>query len=74
MKTLLLTLVVVTILCLDFGHTVTCHKTDVFTKTCISPICYEKITSAFIIERGCGCPETSRKVKVRCCMTDKCNR
>nr|AKM28629.1 three-finger toxin precursor LB [Micrurus laticollaris] len=77
MKTLLLTLVVVTIVCLDFGYTIICYKkegSDPFTTTCLSGICYKKITHGrFNPEMGCGCPESRRGVQVSCCMIDKCN-
>nr|Q9PRI1.1 RecName: Full=Alpha-neurotoxin homolog 7; Short=NXH7; AltName: Full=Alpha-neurotoxin homolog 3; Short=NXH3; Flags: Precursor [Micrurus corallinus]AAF13251.1 alpha neurotoxin homolog 3 [Micrurus corallinus]AAF13252.1 alpha neurotoxin homolog 7 [Micrurus corallinus] len=77
MKTLLLTLVVVTIVCLDFGYTIVCYKrhaSDSQTTTCLSGICYKKITrGSSRPEMGCGCPQSSRGVKVDCCMRDKCN-
>nr|AED89568.1 putative three finger toxin precursor [Micrurus altirostris] len=83
MKTLLLTLVVVTIVCLDFGHTLLCYthmsNSDETTECCQNGMttCYNKIWSDFrgtVIERGCGCPKTEYRVKITCCQTDKCNR
>nr|QSI83923.1 three-finger toxin [Calliophis bivirgatus] len=73
MKTLLLTLVVVTIVCLDLGHTRKCYqggnpKTIV---TCQKGenLCYKKTLPKQTL-RGCGtiCPPPSA-----CCAADRCN-
>nr|Q90VW1.1 RecName: Full=Erabutoxin b; Short=ETXB; Short=Eb; AltName: Full=Short neurotoxin 1b; Flags: Precursor [Laticauda semifasciata]CAA34824.1 unnamed protein product [Laticauda semifasciata]BAA75749.1 short chain neurotoxin [Laticauda semifasciata]BAA75750.1 short chain neurotoxin [Laticauda semifasciata]BAA75751.1 short chain neurotoxin [Laticauda semifasciata]BAC78201.1 erabutoxin b [Laticauda semifasciata] len=82
MKTLLLTLVVVTIVCLDLGYTRICfnHQSSQpqTTKTC-SPgesSCYHKQWSDFrgtIIERGCGCPTVKPGIKLSCCESEVCN-
>nr|AKO63242.1 short chain alpha neurotoxin B.D [Micrurus browni] len=80
MKTLLLTLVVVTIVCLDFGHTMICYNQQTLqpptTITCSEGQCYRKFWSdhrGTIIERGCGCPNLKLGIKIRCCTSDKCN-
>uniref|UniRef100_A0A194ARB6 Three-finger toxin 6 n=1 Tax=Micrurus tener TaxID=1114301 RepID=A0A194ARB6_9SAUR len=86
MKTLLLTLVVVTIVCLDLGHTRIC-LTDysIFyetTETCPEGqnICIKKFPKGipFLpwIIRGCAatCPKRDRHTYIECCAADKCNR
>nr|QSI83968.1 three-finger toxin [Calliophis bivirgatus] len=75
MKTLLLTLVVVTIVCLDLGYTLQCYQgTDLKTVvTCPNQHqqCF-KLTSTFPPKtmRGCGFLCLSRAT---CCSTDLCN-
>nr|Q2VBN1.1 RecName: Full=Muscarinic toxin MTX6; Flags: Precursor [Ophiophagus hannah]ABB83638.1 muscarinic toxin precursor [Ophiophagus hannah] len=85
MKTLLLTLVVVTILCLDLGYTLTCltHESLFFetTETCSDGqnLCYAKWFAVFPGARrpdgGCAatCPDKVPLEIVNCCTTDKCN-
>nr|P15816.1 RecName: Full=Kappa-2-bungarotoxin; AltName: Full=Kappa-neurotoxin CB1; Flags: Precursor [Bungarus multicinctus]CAA35774.1 unnamed protein product [Bungarus multicinctus] len=86
MKTLLLTLVVVTIVCLDLGYTKTCLKTPSSTpQTCPQgqDICFLKVSCEQfcpirgpVIEQGCAatCPEfRSNDRSLLCCTTDNCN-
>nr|AHZ08823.1 long neurotoxin [Micropechis ikaheca] len=85
MKTLLLTLVVVTIVCLDLGYTRICLSTpDVKSKTCPpgENLCYTKTwCDAFcgsrgkVVELGCAatCPIPKHYEDVICCSTDNCN-
>nr|C1IC48.1 RecName: Full=Three-finger toxin W-IV; Flags: Precursor [Walterinnesia aegyptia]ABX82865.1 three finger toxin IV [Walterinnesia aegyptia] len=82
MKTLLLTLVVVTIVCLDLGHTLLCHNQQSSTSpttTCCSggeSKCYKKrwpTHRGTITERGCGCPTVKKGIELHCCTTDQCN-
>uniref|UniRef100_R4G2H6 3FTx-Hem-16 n=1 Tax=Hemiaspis signata TaxID=355698 RepID=R4G2H6_9SAUR len=80
MKTLLLTLVVVTIVCLDLGYTMTCcnqqSSQPKTTKTCEESTCYKKTWRdhrGTIIERGCGCPKVKPGIQLECCRTDECN-
>nr|QSI83949.1 three-finger toxin [Calliophis bivirgatus] len=80
MKTLLLTLVVVTILCLDLGYTLICYNTPLkdISKTCAEGenLCYygrkDAIWNMYYI-RGCTdkCPKGKA---VKCCETNKCNK
>nr|QSI83965.1 three-finger toxin [Calliophis bivirgatus] len=78
MKTLLLTFVVVTILCLDLGYTIKCYKTPLphFAKTCPEGKnqCYQKsyqIGKFKYVSKGCAvkCPKG-----YKCCKTDYCNK
>nr|QSI83966.1 three-finger toxin [Calliophis bivirgatus] len=75
MKTLLLTLVVVTIMCVDLGYTIQCYEgVDVKTAvTCSDPnqLCFQ-LTSPNSPQtlRGCGHFCLSRAT---CCSTDLCN-
>nr|ACR78502.1 putative short chain neurotoxin 45 [Drysdalia coronoides] len=80
MKTLLLTLVVLTIVCLDLGYTMTCYNQQSSqpqtTTTCAESSCYKKTWRdhrGTIIERGCGCPTVKPGIQRVCCATDKCN-
>nr|Q98959.1 RecName: Full=Cytotoxin 3a; AltName: Full=Cardiotoxin-31; Short=Ctx-31; AltName: Full=Cardiotoxin-3a; Flags: Precursor [Naja atra]AAB18383.1 cardiotoxin 3a [Naja atra]CAB42053.1 cardiotoxin-31 [Naja atra] len=81
MKTLLLTLVVVTIVCLDLGYTLKCNKlVPLFYKTCPAGknLCYKMFmvaTPKVPVKRGCidVCPKNSLLVKYVCCNTDRCN-
>nr|QSI83980.1 three-finger toxin [Calliophis bivirgatus] len=79
MKTLLLTLVVLTIMCLDLGYTMQCyHGGDLNTiKTCDKrdPLCFKKLFNNPFFKapktlRGCAsrCPPD-----YDCCSTDLCN-
>nr|WVG99529.1 short-chain [Pseudonaja textilis] len=78
MKTLLLTLVMVTIMCLDLGYTLTCNKSYYDTVVCKphETICYRYHVPAthgnVITVRGCStsCPGGNNPV---CCSTDLCN-
>uniref|UniRef100_R4FIP4 3FTx-Hop-25 n=1 Tax=Hoplocephalus bungaroides TaxID=83403 RepID=R4FIP4_9SAUR len=80
MKTLLLTLVVVTIVCLDLGYTMTCcNQQSSQPKTtipCPMMFCY-KMTwrdhRGTIIKRGCGCPHVKPGIQIECCKTNECN-
>nr|P01404.2 RecName: Full=Toxin F-VIII; AltName: Full=Toxin DaF8; AltName: Full=Toxin TA2; Flags: Precursor [Dendroaspis angusticeps]CAA37485.1 angusticeps-type protein DaF8 [Dendroaspis angusticeps] len=80
MKTLLLTLLVVTIVCLDLASTMICysHKTPQpsATITCEEKTCYKKSVRklpAIVAGRGCGCPSKEMLVAIHCCRSDKCN-
>nr|QSI83934.1 three-finger toxin [Calliophis bivirgatus] len=76
MKTLLLTLVVVTIVCLDLGHTRECYQGD-NPKTIVTcpkghHLCYKKTyTNPKRTIRGCAsrCP-----TDYSCCAANKCNK
>nr|Q9W717.1 RecName: Full=Neurotoxin-like protein NTL2; Flags: Precursor [Naja atra]APB88857.1 neurotoxin-like protein [Naja naja]CAB45156.1 neurotoxin-like protein [Naja atra] len=86
MKTLLLSLVVVTIVCLDLGYTRLCLSDySIFSETIeICPdghnFCFKKfpkgITRLPWVIRGCAatCPKAEARVYVDCCARDKCNR
>ncbi|ETE58964.1 hypothetical protein L345_15308 [Ophiophagus hannah] len=86
MKTLLLTLVVVTIVCLDLGHTRICltdySKVSETIEICPDGqnFCFKKFPKGipFLpwVNRGCAatCPKPEPKVYVDCCARDKCNR
>uniref|UniRef100_A0A0F7Z3S7 Three-finger toxin 11a n=1 Tax=Micrurus fulvius TaxID=8637 RepID=A0A0F7Z3S7_MICFL len=87
MKTLLLTLVVVTIVCLDLGNTANtlmCDNSNVQSirtpKRCLKnqKLCY-KITFftpgyGWTQKKGCihRCPESTPDKKVQCCATNNC--
>uniref|UniRef100_R4G2U8 3FTx-Ech-21 n=1 Tax=Echiopsis curta TaxID=529692 RepID=R4G2U8_9SAUR len=84
MKTLLLTLVVVTIVCLDLGDSLICYKGYNAPQTCPpgQNLCYTKTwCDAFcssrgkVVELGCAatCPTVKPHVDIKCCSTDKCN-
>nr|C5ILC5.1 RecName: Full=Alpha-elapitoxin-Oh2a; Short=Alpha-EPTX-Oh2a; AltName: Full=Long chain neurotoxin; Flags: Precursor [Ophiophagus hannah]ACR55626.1 long chain neurotoxin precursor [Ophiophagus hannah] len=86
MKTLLLTLVVVTIVCLDLGYTLLCYKTPspINAETCPpgENLCYTKMwcdawcsSRGKVIELGCAatCPSKKPYEEVDCCSTDNCN-
>nr|P18329.1 RecName: Full=Toxin C13S1C1; Flags: Precursor [Dendroaspis angusticeps]CAA36503.1 precursor polypeptide (AA-21 to 59) [Dendroaspis angusticeps]CAA37486.1 angusticeps-type protein (isoform of Da C13S1C1 [Dendroaspis angusticeps] len=80
MKTLLLTLLVVTIVCLDLAHTRICYSHKLLqaktTKTCEENSCYKRSLPKIpliIIGRGCGCPLTLPFLRIKCCTSDKCN-
>uniref|UniRef100_R4G7K5 3FTx-Pse-197 n=1 Tax=Pseudonaja modesta TaxID=340912 RepID=R4G7K5_9SAUR len=79
MKTLLLTLVMVTIMCLDLGYTLTCYTSYYNTKVCPrhETSCYRRVFHAghgnVIDLWGCrtSCPWENPP---ECCSTDLCNR
>uniref|UniRef100_R4G326 3FTx-Pse-290 n=1 Tax=Pseudonaja modesta TaxID=340912 RepID=R4G326_9SAUR len=79
MKTLLLTLVMVTIMCLDLGYTLTCYKSPFGTVACnkYETFCYRFTHCPFphhvVVIRGCitSCPTQNNYV---CCSTDLCNK
>nr|QSI83956.1 three-finger toxin [Calliophis bivirgatus] len=79
MKTLLLTLVVVTILCLDLGSTLKCYNTPfpLIYKTCSAEknLCYQNTyhVGKFITVVTRGCTDKCLK-DYKCCNTDKCNK
>nr|WVG99523.1 long-chain [Pseudonaja textilis] len=86
MKTQLLTLVVVTIVCLDLGYTRTCFITpDVKSKPCPpgQEVCYTKTwCDGFCgirgkrVDLGCAatCPTPKKTgIDIICCSTDDCN-
>nr|QSI83926.1 three-finger toxin [Calliophis bivirgatus] len=88
MKTLLLTFVVVTFLCLDLGYTRKCcsyqSSTRKTTKICPDgeDVCYGKTSvgpsgpvGRTVLELGCAatCPSRTLGVNIRCCKKDKCN-
>nr|ACR78476.1 putative long chain neurotoxin 173 [Drysdalia coronoides] len=86
MKTLLLTLVVVTIVCLDLAYTRKCYKTHPYKSEPWASgenLCYTKTWCDFrcsqlgkAVELGCAatCPTTKPYEEVTCCSTDDCNR
>nr|ADF50015.1 short-chain three finger toxin isoform 7 [Bungarus flaviceps] len=86
MKTLLLTLVVVTIVCLDFGYTRKCltkySRDNESSKTCPSGqnVCFKKWemgnSSEKNAKRGCiaACPKPKKNEMIQCCSKDKCNK
>nr|QSI83922.1 three-finger toxin [Calliophis bivirgatus] len=85
MKTLLLTLVVVTILCLDLGYTRKCLKkyTPVreTSQTCPSGqvLCikrWKSHKSGNKFFRGCAaaCPKPKHNENIQCCAKDNCNK
>uniref|UniRef100_R4FI70 3FTx-Aca-55 n=1 Tax=Acanthophis wellsi TaxID=239747 RepID=R4FI70_9SAUR len=84
MKTLLLTLVVVTILCLDVGDSVICYLGYNYAQPCPpgENVCFTKTWCdgrcpqlGKRVEMGCAatCPKVKRGVDIKCCSTDKCN-
>uniref|UniRef100_R4G2Q9 3FTx-Bra-6 n=1 Tax=Brachyurophis roperi TaxID=1295043 RepID=R4G2Q9_9SAUR len=84
MKTLLLTLVVVTIVCLDLGDSLICFEGYKAPKTCPpgQNLCYTKTLCGFRcasrgprVELGCAatCPIPKPREEVTCCSTDNCN-
>nr|BAA32992.1 long chain alpha-neurotoxins (LsIII-isoform) [Laticauda semifasciata] len=84
MKTLLLTLVVVTIVCLDLGYTRECYLNPHDTQTCPSgqEKCYVKSwcnawcsSRGKVLEFGCAatCPSVNTGTEIKCCSADKCN-
>uniref|UniRef100_R4G2S3 3FTx-Cac-152 n=1 Tax=Cacophis squamulosus TaxID=505434 RepID=R4G2S3_9SAUR len=86
MKTLLLTLVVVTIVCLDLVYTRTCcNQQSSQPKTTIDcpsgeDSCYKSSWrgqhgsyGGMRSERGCGCPHVKKGITLTCCQTDECN-
>uniref|UniRef100_R4G352 3FTx-Ver-10 n=1 Tax=Vermicella annulata TaxID=1295044 RepID=R4G352_9SAUR len=84
MKTLLLTLVVVTIVCLDFGDSLVCYLGYNTPRTCPpgQNLCYTKTwcdghcgSRGKRIVLGCAatCPIVKPGVDISCCSTDKCN-
>uniref|UniRef100_R4G2H7 3FTx-Hem-14 n=1 Tax=Hemiaspis signata TaxID=355698 RepID=R4G2H7_9SAUR len=84
MKTLLLTLVVVTIVCLDLGDSLKCYLSSTHSKDCAvgEDLCYtETWCDAWCgvrgqrVELGCAatCPTAKPRVTVKCCSTDNCN-
>nr|A8HDK7.1 RecName: Full=Long neurotoxin 1; Short=LNTX-1; Flags: Precursor [Oxyuranus microlepidotus]ABK63541.1 LNTX-1 precursor [Oxyuranus microlepidotus] len=86
MKTLLLTLVVVTIVCLDLGYTRRCFITpDVRSERCPpgQEVCYTKTwcdgfcgSRGKRVDLGCAatCPTPKKKdIKIICCSKDNCN-
>nr|A8HDK6.1 RecName: Full=Long neurotoxin 1; Short=LNTX-1; Flags: Precursor [Pseudonaja textilis]ABK63540.1 LNTX-1 precursor [Pseudonaja textilis] len=81
MKTLLLTLVVVTIVCLDLGDSLICYLDFSVPHTCApgEKLCYTRTWNdgrGTRIERGCAatCPIPKKpEIHVTCCSTDRCN-
>uniref|UniRef100_R4FIY3 3FTx-Sut-134 n=1 Tax=Suta fasciata TaxID=529716 RepID=R4FIY3_9SAUR len=84
MKTLLLTLVVVTIVCLDLGDSLICYLGPNNPQTCPpgEKLCFTKAwCDAWCgirgkrMEFGCAatCPTGKPGVDITCCSTDKCN-
>nr|Q8UW28.1 RecName: Full=Alpha-elapitoxin-Lh2a; Short=Alpha-EPTX-Lh2a; AltName: Full=Long neurotoxin 3; Flags: Precursor [Hydrophis hardwickii]AAL54893.1 long neurotoxin [Hydrophis hardwickii] len=84
MKTLLLTLVVVTIVCLDLGDSLSCYLGYKRSQTCPpgEKVCFVKSwCDAFCgsrgkrIEMGCAatCPTVKDGIDITCCATDNCN-
>uniref|UniRef100_R4G2W2 3FTx-Fur-27 n=1 Tax=Furina ornata TaxID=529697 RepID=R4G2W2_9SAUR len=83
MKTLLLTLVVVTIVCLDLGDSLICYFGYNYSQTC--PDGHQCFTKTWCdawcsirgprVEMGCEatCPIVKPGIKMFCCSTDKCN-
>nr|UMW88053.1 three-finger toxin [Helicops leopardinus] len=82
MKTLLLSLVVVALVYLDSGHTITCHSCKWWIcwghEICSNaPACYTKRSDPFglRIVRGCAtdCIFPASGEKIEYCAKDKCN-
>nr|QSI83943.1 three-finger toxin [Calliophis bivirgatus]QSI83944.1 three-finger toxin [Calliophis bivirgatus] len=77
MKTLLLTLVVVTILCLDLGYTLECYDTPFKWHTMTCPkgqnLCFSYFTWKGILVRGCAATCPVGYSNTHCCDTDRCN-
>nr|AKN63199.1 three-finger toxin precursor D.L [Micrurus diastema] len=83
MKTLLLTLVVVTIVCLDLGYTRKCYEGKVARKSVTCPkgenLCFTIFSFQFhparAIEFGCAasCPKVGLGPHVTCCSANNCN-
>nr|AKN63195.1 three-finger toxin precursor L.F [Micrurus laticollaris] len=84
MKTLLLTLVVVTIMCLDLGYTRKCYEGEGTRKSVTCPegenVCYTIFLAEFnprekVLKWGCAasCPKVGLGVRITCCSTDNCN-
>nr|K9MCX0.1 RecName: Full=Three-finger toxin A2; Short=3FTx A2; AltName: Full=Short chain alpha-neurotoxin A2; Short=MlatA2; Flags: Precursor [Micrurus laticollaris]AFU76493.1 short chain alpha neurotoxin A2 [Micrurus laticollaris] len=79
MKTLLLTLVVVTIVCLDLGNSLVCYVSGAWQKTCpegqnkCEKYAVGTMHGSWIYLRGCAstCHEGPYNV---CCSTDLCNK
>nr|P0C554.1 RecName: Full=Neurotoxin 3FTx-RK; Flags: Precursor [Bungarus fasciatus] len=86
MKTLLLTLVVVTIVCLELGYTRKCltkySQDNESSKTCPSgqKLCFKKWETGKLlgtkVKRGCvaTCPQPKKEWIIQCCAKDKCNK
>nr|AKN63203.1 three-finger toxin precursor D.Q [Micrurus diastema] len=84
MKTLLLTLVVVTIVCLDLGYTLKCCLSPSLIcktfKTCPDGQCIKRWNNtdifAFKATRECAasCPVAKSYETVKCCAKDFCNK
>nr|P82662.2 RecName: Full=Alpha-elapitoxin-Oh2b; Short=Alpha-EPTX-Oh2b; AltName: Full=Alpha-neurotoxin; AltName: Full=LNTX3; AltName: Full=Long neurotoxin OH-6A/OH-6B; AltName: Full=OH-3; Flags: Precursor [Ophiophagus hannah]AAT97248.1 long chain neurotoxin precursor [Ophiophagus hannah]ABB83622.1 long chain neurotoxin precursor [Ophiophagus hannah] len=84
MKTLLLTLVVMTIVCLDLGYTLICFISSHDSVTCApgENVCFLKSwCDAWCGSRGkklsfgCAatCPKVNPGIDIECCSTDNCN-
>uniref|UniRef100_R4G321 3FTx-Pse-99 n=1 Tax=Pseudonaja modesta TaxID=340912 RepID=R4G321_9SAUR len=87
MKTLLLTLVVVTIVCLDLGYTRTCFKTPAPVRSEPCPpgedLCFTRTwrdahsgNRGPRVDLGCAatCPTTDKtEIRISCCSEDDCN-
>nr|A7X3R6.1 RecName: Full=Toxin 3FTx-Lei1; Flags: Precursor [Leioheterodon madagascariensis]ABU68476.1 3FTx-Lei1 [Leioheterodon madagascariensis] len=85
MKTLLLSLVVVTFVCLDLAHTRTCYSCT--ENICLQheqcqdgqDVCYKRWNTTYLIltdvVRGCAktCPTPIEEEEVYCCLKDNCN-
>uniref|UniRef100_U3FVH8 Three-finger toxin 4a n=1 Tax=Micrurus fulvius TaxID=8637 RepID=U3FVH8_MICFL len=82
MNTLLLTLLVVTIVCLDFGYTTKCltkFSPGLQTsQTCPAgqKICFKKWKKGKKVSRGCAvtCPKPKKHETIQCCTENNCNR
>uniref|UniRef100_U3FYQ1 Long chain neurotoxin 1c n=1 Tax=Micrurus fulvius TaxID=8637 RepID=U3FYQ1_MICFL len=84
MKALLLTLVVVTIVCLDLGYTRKCYEGKGTRKSVTCPkgekVCYTTFLVGpsqpeKILKWGCAasCPKVGLGARITCCSTDNCN-
>ncbi|XP_032078233.1 weak neurotoxin 5-like, partial [Thamnophis elegans] len=85
MKTLLLALLVVTVVCLDFGDTLICYKCKeglcITERKCSNKqnLCFKrrKLFSPFGLRtrRGCAatCPTRKRNNAIECCSENRCN-
>nr|A8S6B0.1 RecName: Full=Alpha-elapitoxin-As2a; Short=Alpha-EPTX-As2a; AltName: Full=Long neurotoxin 2; Short=LNTX-2; Flags: Precursor [Austrelaps superbus]ABW24176.1 LNTX-2 precursor [Austrelaps superbus] len=84
MKTLLLTLVVVTIVCLDLGDGLICYVDSKTSRTCPpgENVCFTETWCdarcsllGKRVDLGCAatCPTAKPGVDITCCSTDKCN-
>uniref|UniRef100_A0A194ATC7 Three-finger toxin 16e n=1 Tax=Micrurus tener TaxID=1114301 RepID=A0A194ATC7_9SAUR len=79
MKTLLLTLVVVTIVCLDLGNSLKCYSSRTETMTCpegrdkCEKYAVGLMPGTWSYHRGCASTCHRGKYNV-CCSTDLCNK
>ncbi|XP_032078232.1 weak neurotoxin 10-like [Thamnophis elegans] len=85
MKTLLLALLVVTVVCLDFGHTLICYRCPGVLGRSVRKcpngqnLCYRRRNFydllGFRARRGCAatCPNLEPYEIIKCCSRNRCN-